>query len=44
MTLHLDVRNVYNNPQTGGVTYDYSESQSATGLPILPALAVQAAC
>jgi outer membrane cobalamin receptor len=43
LTAYVDVQNVYNQANADGVNYnyDYSESQPATGLPLLPSFGVR---
>lgn len=42
-SVYLDIQNVYNSPNTEGTlySYDYSQSQTLPGLPILPTIGVR---
>jgi outer membrane receptor protein involved in Fe transport len=43
LSLYLDVSNVYNrgNPEATNYNFDYSESRTITGLPIIPSLGLR---
>ncbi len=43
LNAYLDVQNVYNRPNADGVSYnyDFSESESQTGLPIIPVVGLR---
>jgi len=45
LNFYLDIQNVYNhgNPEGLNYNFDYSESQTITGLPIIPSLGVRGA-
>jgi hypothetical protein len=42
-SVYLDIQNIYNSPNTEGTlySYDYSQSTSLPGLPILPTIGVR---
>ena len=43
LAAYLELRNVYNreNPEAMTYNYDYSQSKSVSGLPILPVIGVR---